>query len=57
MSSSCNESSVHQPEDSNRGNINSNQIGQISIRSPNLRDYFVRNEEIRNKGYIDSMKM
>jgi len=50
MSSSRNESSVHQPEDSNRGNINSNQIGQISIRSPNLRDYFVRNKEIRNKG-------
>ena len=46
MSSSQNDSRIHQPENSNRENKYSD---QLTLRSPNLRDYFERNEDIRNK--------
>jgi len=57
MSSNTNESSVNQPEDSNRVIRNRNQMNHISLRNPTLGDYFRNNEDIRNKGYVDNVKL
>jgi len=57
MSSNTNESSVNQPEDSNRVIRNRNQMNHTSLRNPTLGDYFRNNEDIRNKGYVDNVKL
>ena len=57
MSSNTNESSINQPEDSNRESSNRDQMNQISLRNPTLGDYFRSNEDIRNKGYINEIKL
>ena len=55
--SSFNNKSNNQPENSDRANINTNQLRQILLRNSTLGDYFRSDDNIRNKGCVDGIKL
>ena len=47
---------IHPENYSNSRNINNNN-SNMRLRNPTLRDYFEKEDIIKNEGYIDEIKM
>ena len=56
MSSNSRNNRINQPENLEKEN-NANQMNLIPLRNPTIGDYFRRNENVRHKGHVDSIKL